>query len=106
SDLYELTPNTHIRHQAFDSFVNTIKQYKHTNAALYATEVTKKVTMARVRGYDSVTDMLLQPQHVTKEMYYNQLNIIQETLAPYMQKYAKLKQKQLGLKTMRFCDLQ
>src|SRR5699024_8895105 len=28
-----------------------------------------------------------------------------ETLAPYMQKYAKLKKKQLGLKTMRFCDL-
>lgn len=103
---YELTPNTHIRHQAFDSFVNTLNQYKHTYAALYATEVTKQVTMARVRGYDSVTDMLLQPQHVTKEMYYNQLNIIQETLAPYMQKYAKLKQKQLGLKTMRFCDLQ
>src|SRR5690625_1903140 len=105
-DRYELEPNTHIQHKAFDSLLKTLNQYKHTYAAVYATEVTKQVTLARARGYDSVTDMLLHPQKVTQEMYYNQLDIIQQELAPHMRKYAKLKQKQLGLDEMRFCDLQ
>src|SRR5699024_1094716 len=40
------------------------------------------------------------------EMYENQLNVILEELAPHMRRYAKLKQKQLGVDGMRFCDLQ
>lgn len=105
-DRYELSPNHHLRREAFASFSKTLHQYKHTYAATYATEVTKQVTLARVRGYDSVTDMLLHNQQVTKSMYDNQLNVSQQTLAPLMRKYAKLKQKQLGLKEMRHCDLQ
>src|SRR5699024_1907184 len=46
-----------------------------------------------------------QPQQVTKEMYHQQLNIIQKELAPHMRTYARLKQEQLGLEEMRFCDL-
>src|SRR5690625_422072 len=83
-----------------------LKQYKNTFAAVYATEVNKQVTMAKLRGYNSVTDMLLQPQQVTKEMYNNQLDVIFNELAPHMRKYAKFKQKQLGVEKMRFCDLQ
>jgi len=105
-DKYEISPNNDLRRKAFDSFVNTLNQYKNTFAAAYATEVTKQVTMARLRGYESVTDMLLHPQQVTKEMYNNQLDVIFNELAPHMRKYAKLKQKQLGVETMRFCDLQ
>lgn len=104
-DRFEFSPNTHIRRSAFESFVNTLHQYKNTFAATYATEVNKQVTMSRMRGYDSVTQMLLQPQQVTEEMYENQLNVILEELAPHMRKYAKLKQKQLGVEEMRFCDL-
>src|SRR5699024_6326595 len=81
-------------------------QYKNTYAATYATEVTKQVTMARLRNFDSVTDMLLHPQQVTKEMYENQLNVIQEELAPHMRKYAKLVKEQLGVDELRFCHLQ
>lgn len=105
-DRYEISPDTSIRRKANESFIKTLNQYKNTYAATYATEVTKQVTLARLRGYDSVTDMLLQSQQVTQEMYHNQLDTIQEKLAPHMRKYAKLKQKQLGLKEMRFCDLQ
>src|SRR5699024_11063714 len=105
-DRYELSPNTPLRRKAFDSFVNTLNQYKNTYAATYATEVTKQVSMARLRNFDSVTDMLLHPQQVTKEMYENQLNVIQEELAPHMRKYAKLLKEQLGVDELRFCDLQ
>lgn len=105
-DRYEFSPNTHIRRSAFDSFVHTLNQYKNTFAATYATEVNKQVALARLRGYDSVTQMLLEPQQVTAEMYENQLNVILKELAPHMRRYATLKQKQLGVDDMRFCDLQ
>src|SRR5699024_6597617 len=49
--------------------------------------------------------MLLQDQHVTKEMYENQLNIIQEELAPHMRKYANLLKADYGLETLHFSDL-
>ncbi|HLR03942.1 MAG TPA: oligoendopeptidase F, partial [Virgibacillus sp.] len=105
-DRYEFSPDTDLRRKAYDSFIHTLNQYKNTYAATYATEVTKQVTMSRLRSYESVTDMLLQPQQVTQEMYHNQLDVIQEQLAPHMRRYAKLLQQQLGLDEMRFCDLQ
>lgn len=105
-DRYEISPNTFVRRNATESFTNTLKQYKNTFAATYATEVNKQVTMSRLRGYDSVIDMLLQDQQVTKEMYKNQLNVIKNELAPHMRKYAKLKREQLGVDGLRFCDLQ
>ncbi len=102
---YELTADTVVRRGAYESFIQTLDQYKNTYAAIYATEVTKEVTMARLRGYDSVIDMLLQPHDITREMYENQLNIIQEELAPHMRRLAKIKQQDYQLEELKFCDL-
>lgn len=104
-DRYELSPNTELRRKAYDSFVKTLNQYKNTFAATYSTEVAKQISLSRLRKYDSVTDMLLQPQQVTQEMYHNQLDVIQQELAPHMRRYAKLLKKQLGVDELRFCDL-
>jgi oligoendopeptidase F len=104
-DRYELEANTRIRRDAYQSFTKTLNQYKHTYAATYATEVTKQVTLARLRNYDSVTDMLLTPQQVTKEMYHNQLDVSQKELAPHMRRYAKLLKEKLGLDELRYADL-
>ncbi|WP_088035570.1 oligoendopeptidase F [Evansella clarkii] len=104
-DQYELSPNTEERRNAYHSFIKTLKQYENTYAAVYATEVKKQVALSKVRNYNSVTDMLLQPQKVTTEMYENQLNIIYKELAPHMRKFARLKKKVLGLDEMKFCDL-
>lgn len=104
-DRYEFSPNTSVRRKAYETFVSTLKQYKNTYAATYATEVKKQVALSRLRKYDSVTEMLLHPQQVTTEMYNNQLDIIQKELAPHMRRFAKLKKKVLGLDKMMFCDL-
>lgn len=102
---YELSPDTLIRRTAYDSFIHTFDQYKHTYAAMYATEVNKQVTLAKLRGYDSVIDMLLEPHDITREMYENQLDIIQKELAPHMRKLAKIKQQDYQLRACRFADL-
>lgn len=104
-DRYELSSDTEIRRKAYYAFVETLKQYKNTFAATFSTEIKKQVVTAQLRNYESATHMLLQPQQVTLEMYNNQLDIIQEELAPHMRRLAKLKQRVLGLDKMLHCDL-
>ncbi|PFB25311.1 oligoendopeptidase F [Bacillus cereus] len=102
---YEFSPSVDIRRKAYSSFVSTLKRYKNTVATTYATEVKKQVTLSRLRKFESVTHMLLEPQKVPLEMYNNQLNIIYKELAPHMRRFADLKKKVLGLDQMLFCDL-
>jgi oligoendopeptidase F len=102
---YEGSADTELRRKAYDSFIEGLKRYKNTYAATFATEVKKQVVEARLRKYDSVTDMLLHDQQVTKEMYHNQLDTIQTELAPHMRRLAKLKQRVLGLEKMYYSDL-
>ncbi|MCU5097433.1 MULTISPECIES: oligoendopeptidase F [Bacillus] len=102
---YEFSPSADIRRKAYSSFISTLKRYKNTVATTYATEVKKQVTLSRLRKFESVTHMLLEPQKVPLEMYNNQLNIIYKELAPHMRRFADLKKKVLGLDQMLFCDL-
>ncbi|AZJ23517.1 oligoendopeptidase F [Bacillus wiedmannii bv. thuringiensis] len=102
---YEFSPSVDIRRKAYSSFVSTLKRYKNTVATTYATEVKKQVTLSRLRKFESVTHMLLEPQKVPLEMYNNQLDIIYKELAPHMRRFANLKKKVLGLDQMLFCDL-
>lgn len=104
-DRYEISPSTVLRRNAYVSYTDTLQQYKNTYAAVYATEVTKQITLAKMRGYQSVTDMLLLPQQVTTEMYHNQLDVIQQELAPHMRKLAELKRREYGLDKMTYADL-
>lgn len=102
---YVESPDTALRRNSFKVFSETLHKYRNTFAETYGTEVKRQVIESRLRGYDSVTDMLLTPQQVTKEMYNNILDILQEELAPHMRKYAALKKRVLGLDEMTFADL-
>ncbi|RFB10166.1 oligoendopeptidase F [Bacillus sp. HNG] len=102
---YEDSANTELRRKASAAFAKTLEKYKNTYAATYATEVKKQVIEARLRGFESVTEMLLDEQQVTKEMYHNQLMTIQTELSPHMRRLAKLKQRVLGLEKMYYSDL-
>ncbi|MCM3270223.1 oligoendopeptidase F [Paenibacillus elgii] len=102
---YELSPDTVLRRNAYQSFTGTLESYQNTFASVYAAEVKKQTVISRLRGYESVTHMLLQPQQVTIPMYHNILDIIRTELAPHMRRLARLKQQVLGLDRIRFCDL-
>ncbi|WP_420913238.1 oligoendopeptidase F [Indiicoccus explosivorum] len=102
---YSSSPSAAVRRNAYEAFNRGLLRYRNTFAATYAAQVNHEVTTARLRGYESVTDMLLQQQYVTKEMYHNQLDVTQKELAPHMRKYAELKKRVLGLDKMTFADL-
>ena len=101
---YEMSEDT-LRREAYASFTKSLQGSRHTFAEAYATEVKKQVVMSRLRGYDSVTDMLAEAAQVTMEMYNNIHDTILTELAPHMRRLMKLKKRVLGLDQMLFCDL-
>ncbi len=102
---YEFSPDPSIRREAYKSFSKSLNQYSNTYAAVYATEVKKQIAISRLRNYTSVTEMLLEPHKISVPMYTKQIDILYNQLAPHMRRFAKLKQKQLGLDSLKFCDL-
>lgn len=102
---WEYEENTEIRRAAFEAFSKKLREYQHTIASTYQTQVQKEKTMANLRGFDSVIDSLLFSQEVDRELYNRQIDLIMEHLAPHMRKYAKLLQRIHGLEEMTFADL-
>ncbi|BAD41420.1 oligoendopeptidase F [Symbiobacterium thermophilum] len=105
-DELELSADTAVRRAAFDSFTRGLKAYQNTLAATFATEVKKNIVLSRLRGYESVTHMLLAPHRIDHGVYHNLLDVIQSELAPHMRRYARLRKRVLGLDEMRYCDIE
>lgn len=104
-DDYEYETDTKVRRAAFKAFSKKLKEYENVTATAYNACVRQEKIEADLRGYDSVFDSLLFNQHVTREMYDRQIDLITTKLAPHMRKYAKLIQKTYGMDKMTFCDL-
>ncbi len=102
---WEYEKDTKIRRAAFEAFSKKLREYQHTIAGTYQTQVQKEKTLSTLRGFDSVIDSLLFPQEVDRELYNRQIDLIMEHLAPHMRKFAKLLQRIHGLDEMTFADL-
>lgn len=102
---WEYEKDTKIRRAAFEAFSKKLKEYEHTIAGTYQTQVQKEKTLATLRGFDSVIDSLLFSQEVDRELYNRQIDLIMEHLAPHMRKFAKLLQRIHGIEEMTFADL-
>ncbi len=102
---YEYENNTKVRRAAFKAFSDKLREYQYTTAAAYQTQVKTEKAMATLRGFDSVTDYLLFPQKVDRDLYNRQIDLITEKLAPHMRKYARLLKKIHKLDEMTFADL-
>lgn len=104
-DNYEYDPRTPVRRGAFAAFSKKLREYENVTAAAYQSAVQTEKILATLRGFDSVFDSLLFPQHVTRDLYDRQIDLIMEKLAPHMRKYAALLQKIHGLDRMTYADL-
>lgn len=102
---FESHPSVRVRRNAWASFSAGLKAYHNTYAATFATETNKNVAMARLRGYARTEDFLLHDHKIPRSLYENILNIIQSELAPHMQRYARLRQRVLGLDRLLYCDV-
>ena len=102
---FESHASVRVRRNAWASFSAGLKAYNNTYAATFATETNKNVAMARLRGYARTEDFLLHDHKIPRSLYENILNIIQSELAPHMQRYARLRQRVLGLDRLLYCDI-
>ncbi len=105
-ELYEKSPDTVLRRNAYASFVKGLRAYQNTYGATMGTEIRKNVIMAKLRDHKSATDMILHSQEVSPEVYNNLHDIILTELAPHMRRYAQLRKRILGLDKMLYCDIE
>lgn len=102
---YEISHDTEIRRNAAASFYSTLKKYKNTTAADYLSHIKNEQIEARLRGFNSTIDYLLFSQHVSRDLFDRQIDVIMKELAPHMRRYVKLVAKAHGLDTITHADL-
>ncbi len=105
-ETYEKSPDNVLRRNAFASFTKGLKAYQNTYGATWGTEVKKQVVLARLRGYQSATHMILDGQEVTLDVYNSLHDIILKELAPHMRRYVRLRKQVLGLDKLLYCDIE
>ncbi|MBD8071266.1 M3 family metallopeptidase [Bacillus sp. PS06] len=111
----ETSPDTTLRRNAYKSLTSGLNNYKHGLAHTLATEIHKNISLAKLRGYPSTFDMLLQHSSptnffldadgITSQHFEQILDTIRLELSPHMQRYAKLRQRELGLDKLLFSDV-
>lgn len=104
-DEYEYEADTDMRRAAFRAFSDKLREYENTTAATYNTYLTQQRIMAKQRGFADMFEADLFTDHVTREMYDRQIDLITEKLAPAMRKYARLVGKMNKLDRVTFADL-
>ena len=104
-DEYEYEADTDVRRAAFRAFSDKLREYENTTAATYNTYLTQQRIMAKQRGFADMFEADLFTDHITREMYDRQIDLITEKLAPAMRKYARLVGKMNKLDRVTFADL-
>ena len=104
-DEYEYEADTDVRRAAFRAFSDKLREYENTTAATYNTYLTQQRIMAHQRGFADMFEADLFTDHVTREMYDRQIDLITEKLASAMRKYARLIGKMNKLDRVTFADL-
>ena len=105
-DEYEYEADTDVRRAAFRAFSDKLREYENTTAATYNTYLTQQRIMAKQRSFADMFEADLFTDHVTREMYDRQIDLITEKLAPAMRKYARLVGKMNKLDRVTFADLE
>ena len=104
-DEYEYEADTDVRRAAFRAFSDKLREYENTTAATYNTYLPQQRIMAKQRGFADMFEADLFTDHVTREMYDRQIDLITEKRAPAMRKYARLVGKMNKLDRVTFADL-
>ena len=103
--VYEGHADVSVRRGAWASFSAGLQAYNNTCAATLATEIDKNVVMARMRKHPNTEAYLLQAHKVPQLLYSQVLKQVQAEVAPHMRRYARLRQRVLGLDKLLVCDI-
>ncbi|MEM9950808.1 MAG: oligoendopeptidase F [Chloroflexota bacterium] len=85
-----------IRRTGWQNYNRGYLQFKNTFAATYLTSVKQSTMRMRVRGYDSVLQMMLSPFNLPVDVFHNLIDTYKKNL-PTWHRYWEAKRKLLGV---------
>ncbi len=93
-----------IRRTGWQNYNQSYLQFKNTFAATYLTSVKQSTMQMRVRGYDSVLQMMLEPYSLPVDVFHNLIDTYKKNL-PTWHRYWEAKRKILGVDTIHEHDI-
>ncbi len=101
---YLMSADRRVRRAAFKKMYATIRQYGNTFAALTNSYVKERVTIAKIRGYESSLQASVFNDEVTPAIYNNLVDTVNENLG-VLYDYYDLKKEVLGLSQYHLYDV-
>src|SRR4051812_13771163 len=92
------------RDQVFSAFFGALKTYERTMGATLAASVKAHLFEKRVRHFDTALQAALFPDNIPTAVYKQLLADVHRSL-PTLHRYLGLRQRMLGLDTLRYQDL-
>ena len=102
--VYLMSKNRRIRRAAFKKLYETYDQFGNTFASLMDAYVREKVSIAKVRGFESSLQASVFEDEVTPEIYNNLIKTVNENL-DVLYSYYDLKREMLGLSALHLYDI-
>jgi len=99
-----MSSDRRVRRAAFTCLYKTYKQFGNTLATTYSAYVKERVTMARVKGYESSLAASTFRDEVTPKIYESLISAVRSAL-PVYQDYCELKRESLGLAKLHLYDV-
>lgn len=93
-----------IRRTGWQNYNKGYLQFKNTFAATYLTSVKQNTMRMRVRGYDSVLQMMLHPFNLPVDVFHNLIDTYKKNL-PTWHRYWEAKRKILGVDEIHDYDI-
>lgn len=101
---YRAVPDRGDRQKVFKAFFGNLMEYKGLFGTLMNGEVKKNYFRTKARHYDSCLASALAGPNVPVEVYHNLIRNVHKNL-PTLWRYLKLRQRIMGLDTLRYSDL-
>lgn len=98
------SPKQEVRAEAFHKYYKSFIDMKNTLAAVYAGNVKKNCTVAKIRHFKSALSKALYAESITEKVYNNLLAAVRKG-TPSVHKYVALRKKALGLKELHMYDM-
>ena len=101
---YRAVENREDREKVFDAFFSKLKDFENTLAEQLYSNVKVHVFTMRARKYETTLDAALDNYNIPTEVYHSLIDNVNKNLS-YFHRYLKLKQRMLGVDTLKYIDL-
>jgi len=98
------SPDRQHRRKAWENFCDSHLAMQNTLASNYVTEVKQRVFLAKVRGFDSVLELMLSPTNLPVEVYNTLIDTFKQQL-PVWHRYWEVKRKVLKVDELNPYDV-